>query len=94
LKKRTKLQKIRAEQRRAEQVQQVVVPHGVQYHYTSSEKATEVPKTRSRVQENSVRQAYASELFAYDVRFIYTDLRKTIIIVTGIFIVLGILARF
>jgi len=40
------------------------------------------------------RDAYAHELFHFDTNLIYGDLRKTLVLVTSIFIFLGVIARF
>ncbi len=94
MKKRTRQQKERAGQKRLQTVE---------YQYKDTEKksspdSSKLPQSsqllkNSREVTASVRASYAHELFPYDATFIYKDLQKTFVFVTGIFVLLGILTR-
>lgn len=93
MKKRTKEQKQRAEQKRIQMAQAT-------YQYkdaTASKGIASVPSLlvdQSSPLSNNHRVNYAKELFSFDVRLIYGDLRKTITLVIGLFVILGILTKF
>lgn len=88
MKKRTKAQKIHAQQQR--QTQQVA------YTYTAKPNSAAVTATSPQpvaVLSQPVRNR-TQELFPYDIHLIYGDLRKTVIIVVILFVALGLIAHF
>ena len=110
MKKRTRQQKIKAAQRRTQfserHPEQPVIPAkaGIQEFTTrhpeqpsvSTADSGSMPKVSPTQlsQDQTQRDAYAHELFHFDTNLIYGDLRKTLILVTSIFVFLGLIARF
>jgi hypothetical protein len=104
MKKRTRQQKIKAAERRAQQPAVEVVSAASRSKELNGRKEPSMgaassgsvpPVSQTQVSsEQTQREAYAHELFHFDTSLIYSDLRKTIILVASIFIFLGLIARF
>jgi hypothetical protein len=105
MRKRTRQQKIKAAQRRAHlsvpvaqatvvsnpSVQALADKVVISKIVTNKTTPAQMPIQN---QIETVRHSYAQELFHFDTRLIYGDLRKTLVLVVGIFIFLGLIARF
>jgi hypothetical protein len=91
-KRRTKQQKLKAQQRRPDQIAMLQTQY--QFSATKSEAQAKANVATSRPNLFAPKALHATDLFRYDTRLIYRDIIKTLVITLTMILALVIISRF